>query len=100
MTASRPVDDQRQLTGSAASLPPMAEPSRFLTLDDVADELATSRAQVYALVRRNELPALKLGGRGQWRVERDKLEEFIAHTYAETAQWVQEHPFAGDDDED
>ncbi len=36
-------------------------PPRFLTLDQVADELATSRAQVYALVRSGELPAIKIG---------------------------------------
>ncbi|WP_152186842.1 helix-turn-helix domain-containing protein [Segeticoccus rhizosphaerae] len=42
---------------------------RFMTLDQVAEELATSRAQAYALVRSGELPAIKVGGRGQWRVE-------------------------------
>ena len=44
---------------------------RFLTLADVAEVLNTSSAQVYALVRRGELPAIKIGGRGQWRVESD-----------------------------
>ncbi len=51
---------------------------RFLTMDQVAEQLATSRAQVYALVRSGELPALKIGGRGQWRVECDRLEAYIA----------------------
>ena len=48
---------------------PMADSPRFLTLADVAEVLNTSSAQVYALVRRGELPAIKIGGRGQWRVE-------------------------------
>ena len=44
---------------------------RFLTLADVAEVLNTSVAQVYALVRRGDIPAIKIGGRGQWRVEVD-----------------------------
>ena len=59
---------------------------RFLTLADVAEILNTSLAQVTALVRRGELRALKLGGRGQWRVETSELEAFIERMYAETAQ--------------
>ena len=58
---------------------------RFLTLADVAEILATSSAQVYALVRRGDLPAIKIGGRGQWRVERTKLEDYIAAAYRDTA---------------
>ena len=67
--------------------------SRFLTLADVAEVLNTSSAQVYALVRRGELPGIKLGGRGQWRVERVQLEEFIQRMYAQTRTFVDEHPF-------
>ena len=66
--------------------------ARFLTLDDVAEELATSRAQVYALVRSGDLPAIKLGGRGQWRVERSRLEEWVERQHRETAEWVRRHP--------
>jgi excisionase family DNA binding protein len=69
------------------------QPSRFLTLDQVADELATTRAQAYALVRRKELRAIKLGGRGQWRVERTVLEEFITRAYAETEEFIDSHKF-------
>jgi excisionase family DNA binding protein len=62
----------------------MADGPRFLTLPDVAEILNTSLAQVTALVRRGELRALKLGGRGQWRVETTELEAFIQRMYAET----------------
>ena len=55
--------------------------------------LNTSSAQVYALVRRGELPAIKLGGRGQWRVEAEKLEEFIRDAYEATEEYVETHPF-------
>lgn len=62
---------------------------RFLTLDEVAEELATSVAQVTALVHRGELRALKLGGRGQWRVQRGDLEDFIAAAYRQTQEYLQ-----------
>ena len=61
----------------------MAAPQRFLTLPEVAEVLNTSVAQVYALVRRGELVAMRIGGRGQWRVEVDELERFIQQKYAE-----------------
>lgn len=57
--------------------------ARFLTLAEVAEILNTSQAQIYALVKRNELRAIKIGGRGQWRVENDQLEAFIQRMYAE-----------------
>ena len=68
----------------------MNEVPRFLTLADVAEILNTSLAQVTALVRREELRALKLGGRGQWRVETSELEAFIERMYAETQEHLRE----------
>ena len=61
---------------------------RFLTLTDVAEVLNISVSQAYALVRRGELPAIKIGGRGQWRVERGRLEQFIATMYEQTDEFV------------
>ena len=66
--------------------------ARFLLLSDVAAELNVSDSQVYHMVRSGELPAIKIGGRGQWRVERAKLEQYIEQKYAETALWVQQNP--------
>jgi excisionase family DNA binding protein len=68
----------------------MSAGPRFLTLPDVAEILNTSNAQVTALVRRGELRALKLGGRGQWRVEASELEAFIERMYAETQAQLRE----------
>ncbi|SNY28724.1 helix-turn-helix transcriptional regulator [Paractinoplanes atraurantiacus] len=65
---------------------------RFLLLADVAAELNVSDSQVYHMVRSGELPAIKIGGRGQWRVERAKLEQYIERKYAETAAWVADNP--------
>lgn len=71
---------------------------RFLTADEVCEELAISSSQLYALIRRGDLSAVKVGGRGQWRIERDKLEEYIARLYADTEKWIKEHPFASDEE--
>jgi excisionase family DNA binding protein len=57
---------------------------RFLTLTDTADVLNISISQAYSLVRSGELPAIKVGGNGHWRIERDLLEAYIASRYEET----------------
>lgn len=69
---------------------------RFLSLTDVAEILAISASQTYALVRSGELPAIKIGGKGTWRVERSALEEYIARCYADTKEFVQAHPLGKD----
>ena len=61
---------------------------RFLTLADVAEILNISATQARALVRSGELPAIQVGGRGQWRVETAKLEEYITRGYERTAEAV------------
>jgi excisionase family DNA binding protein len=78
----------------------MAGVPRFLTLAEVAEILNTSVPQVYALVRRGELAGVKIGGRGQWRVETTRLEAYIAQLYVETEKYVADHPFAEADAED
>jgi excisionase family DNA binding protein len=73
--------------------PPPAGQPRFLQLSDVAEILNTSSAQVYSLVRSGELPAIKIGGRGQWRVESSELERYIARMYDQTRDFVSRHQF-------
>src|SRR3954447_7279312 len=71
---------------------------RFLTLDDVAEILNVSWSQAYALVRRKELIAIQIGGRGQWRVEVAELERFIQQKYAEArAGTAPEPPVAAEE---
>lgn len=65
---------------------------RFLQLSDVAEILNISASQAYALVRNDELRAIKIGGRGQWRVERSALEAYIEQAYADTAEFVRANP--------
>jgi excisionase family DNA binding protein len=70
---------------------------RFLQLADVAETLNISSAQVYALVRGGDLPAIKIGGRGQWRVESNQLEAYIERMYDEARAFVDAHPFTEGD---
>ena len=65
---------------------------RFWTLEEVARYLSVSVPQAYALVRSGELPAVKIGGRGVWRVDRHKLEEYLDRLAEETAEWAKKHP--------
>ena len=66
--------------------------ARFLTLSDVAELLNIAPAQVYTLVRTGELSAIKIGARGQWRVEDKALENYIARLYSSTAEFVSQNP--------
>lgn len=65
---------------------------RFLTLADVAEVLAISVGDALKLVRSNELPAIRVGTAGAWRVERSVLESYIEAKYEEArrmALWQQ-----------
>lgn len=70
----------------------MRNTPRFLQVADVAEILSTSTAQVLALVRRGDLPAIKIGGRGQWRVEVSELEGYIQRAYADTRSKIAQQP--------
>lgn len=61
---------------------------RFIPLTEVSEILDISSAQAYALVRSGDLPAIKVGGRGQWRVETVALEEYIERMYSQTRDFV------------
>lgn len=67
---------------------------RFLTLDEVAIYLNVSVPQAYAMVRSGELPAIKIGGRGVWRVDRQQLEAYIERKFEETREWARDHPLS------
>lgn len=73
---------------------------RFLALPDVAEVLNISAAQAYALVRSGDLPAIKVGGRGQWRVEAAELEAYIERQYTSTRDYIATHPWRETEDSD
>lgn len=62
---------------------------RFVPLTEVSEILDISAAQAYALVRSGELPAIKVGGRGQWRVEITELDAYIERMYSQTRAFVE-----------
>ncbi len=72
---------------------------RFIPLTEVSEILDVSAAQAYALVRSGDLPAIKVGGRGQWRVETVELEAYIQRMYAETRDLVTTRSEGQADDE-
>lgn len=72
---------------------------RFLTLDQVAQYLNVSAPQAYSLVRSGDLPAMKIGGRGVWRVDRRQLDAYIDRIHEETRKWAEEHPLGKDREE-
>ncbi|WP_114905423.1 helix-turn-helix domain-containing protein [Ornithinimicrobium murale] len=79
--------------------------NRFLTLTDVAETLNISMAQTKALVRSGSLPAVKIGGRGIWRVEASMLEDYIQRMYEQTRESIalvgeEAHSAASDEQED
>jgi excisionase family DNA binding protein len=56
--------------------PPLLKPS------EVAAVLNVTVSQVYTLMRSGELPALKIGRKGVWRVSREALEAYLAELSA------------------
>lgn len=56
---------------------------KFYTLDEVAEQLSISMSQMRALIKRGDIEGIQIGGRGQWRVEEAKLDEYIDRLYEE-----------------
>ena len=66
---------------------------RFLTMAQVSEQLGTSSAQTYALVRSGALRANKVGGRGQWRIGVQDLEDYVAASYQQTREFIKRPPW-------
>lgn len=71
---------------------------RFLLLADVAEILNIKPRQVYALLHSGELPAIQVGGKGQWRIEATQLEAYIERKYAETRAMIEREKAGQDTD--
>jgi excisionase family DNA binding protein len=66
--------------------------TRFLTVGDAAEVLNVAPTEVVGLIETGELPAIRVGRPGSWRIERVQLEEYIQAMYEETrrrALWEQ-----------
>ena len=53
-------------------------PAPLLKPAEVARVLNVTVTQVYTLMRSGDLPALKIGKKGVWRVSRETLEAYLA----------------------
>lgn len=62
---------------------------RFYTIPEVAEAFATSEAQIRSLLKSGDLEGIQIGGRGQWRVEDVKLDEYIERMYQTQASGKQ-----------
>jgi len=69
-------------------MPPELKTNRFLTVEQVSDELNVSVAQIRALLRNGDLRGIQLGGRNVWRIGLVDLEDYIAEAYRRTAQRI------------
>lgn len=85
----------------------VAEPKRrFLTVEQVAEELNVGIPIVRALLKSGELRGFQIGGRGIWRIGRADVEDYISQAYRRTAERVaagevtDEEPAAGSITED
>jgi excisionase family DNA binding protein len=61
---------------------------RFLTVEQVAEELNVGIPTVRMLLKSGELRGIQIGGRGLWRVAAVDLEGYIADAYRVTAERI------------
>lgn len=61
---------------------------RFLTIEQVAEELNVGLPTVRALLTAGELRGIQVGGRGLWRVGTADLEQYITNAYAQAAERI------------
>jgi excisionase family DNA binding protein len=61
---------------------------RFLTIEQVAEELNVGLPTVRMLLKSGELRGIQVGGRGLWRVAAVDLESYIAEAYRVTAEKI------------
>ncbi|MFT0847459.1 helix-turn-helix domain-containing protein [Actinomycetaceae bacterium L2_0104] len=64
---------------------------KFLSIADVAEYLNVSAGQVRTLIRSGQLPAIQVGGRGQWRIETTELQKYVEACYEITRQRIAEN---------
>lgn len=61
---------------------------RFLTVEQVAEELDVGLPLVRTLLKTGELRGIQIGGRRLWRIGASDLEEYISQAYSATAEMI------------
>ena len=60
----------------------------FLTIEQVAEELATSEVQIRAMLKTGQLKGIQIGGRNVGRIGRQDREEFIQDAYRQVSERI------------
>lgn len=55
--------------------------ARFMTVEQVAEELSVGIPQVRSLLKCGELRGLQIGARGLWRIGVQDFEDYISEAY-------------------
>jgi excisionase family DNA binding protein len=61
---------------------------RFLTIEQVAEELAVGAPTVRMLLKTGELRGIQIGSKGIWRIATRDLQDYIERTYLMTAERI------------
>lgn len=61
---------------------------RFLTIEQVAEELSVGEPLVRGMLKTGELRGIQVGGRGVWRIGANDIEDFIAEAYRKTEERI------------
>jgi excisionase family DNA binding protein len=70
------------------SMPENKTARRFLTIEQVAEELAVGDPLVRSLLKTGQLRGIQIGGRGAWRIGVHDLEAYIEDAYRITAERI------------
>jgi prophage regulatory protein len=70
---------------------------RFLTVEQVAEELNVGLPLVRGLLKTGELRGFQVGGRGMWRVGSQDLEDYLSRAYKATAERIAAGDIADED---
>jgi prophage regulatory protein len=68
--------------------PKVESPRRFLSIEQVAEELNIGAPSIRAPLKTGELRGIQIGGRGIWRIGRQDVEDYIVAAYQQTAARV------------
>jgi excisionase family DNA binding protein len=70
------------------SMPENETARRFLTIEQVAEELAVGDPLVRSLLKTGRLRGIQIGGRGVWRIGAKDLDDYIEDAYRVTAERI------------
>ena len=59
-----------------------------MTIEQAAEELNVKQSLIRGLIKTGELRAIQVGGRGQWRIGRQDIEDYVTEAYRRTAERI------------